>query len=79
MHDAGFYVDVDDSSHTLNKKIREAQVAQYNFILVVGQQEQDNNTATVRTRDASNEQAQQVTLSLDDLVKMLKDTVAEGK
>ena len=27
-----FYVDVDDSGDTLNKKIRNAQLAQYNFI-----------------------------------------------
>jgi hypothetical protein len=39
IHDAGFFVDVDDSSRTLNKKVREAQVGQYNFIIVVGQQE----------------------------------------
>jgi threonyl-tRNA synthetase len=41
IHDAGFFVEVDDSSRTLNKKVREAQVAQFNFILVVGQQEMD--------------------------------------
>ncbi len=34
LHKAGFYVDVDESSRTLNKKVREAQIAQYNFILV---------------------------------------------
>jgi len=38
IHDAGYYVDVDDSSRTFPKKVREAQVSQYNFILVVGQQ-----------------------------------------
>ncbi len=29
IHDAGFYVDVDDSHRTLNKKVREGQVQQY--------------------------------------------------
>ncbi|MGH0190940.1 UNVERIFIED_CONTAM: hypothetical protein FKN15_053856 [Acipenser sinensis] len=38
---AGFVVEVDlDRGATLNKKIRSAQLAQYNFILVVGQKEQ---------------------------------------
>jgi len=32
---AGFFVDVENSNKTLNKKIREGQLAKYNFILVV--------------------------------------------
>jgi hypothetical protein len=35
-----YFVDVDATSHTLNKKIREAQVEQYNFIVVVGAEEE---------------------------------------
>lgn len=48
----GFMVDVDlDRSCTLNKKIRNAQLAQYNFILVVGEKEKTNHAVNVRTRD----------------------------
>ncbi|MBZ3877084.1 putative threonine--tRNA ligase 2, cytoplasmic [Sciurus carolinensis] len=48
----GFMADVDlDDSCTLNKKIRNAQLAQYNFILVVGEKEKTNNAVNVRTRD----------------------------
>ncbi|EDM08408.1 threonyl-tRNA synthetase-like 2, isoform CRA_a [Rattus norvegicus] len=48
----GFMADVDlDDSCTLNKKIRNAQLAQYNFILVVGEKEKLNNSVNVRTRD----------------------------
>uniref|UniRef100_A0A4W4E5F6 threonine--tRNA ligase n=1 Tax=Electrophorus electricus TaxID=8005 RepID=A0A4W4E5F6_ELEEL len=35
----------------LNKKIRNAQLAQYNFILVVGEKEKMTNSVNVRTRD----------------------------
>ncbi|XP_009992825.1 PREDICTED: probable threonine--tRNA ligase 2, cytoplasmic [Chaetura pelagica] len=50
--EAGFTSDVDlDQSCTLNKKIRNAQLAQYNFILVVGEKEKANNAVNVRTRD----------------------------
>jgi len=49
--DAGYFVDVDGSDKTISKKVREAQVAQYNYILVVGQEEVDKNTVNVRTRD----------------------------
>lgn len=50
IHQAGYFVDVDESSHTLNKKVREAQVAQYNFILVVGAKEEGSNSVTARAR-----------------------------
>ncbi|KAG8440406.1 hypothetical protein GDO86_006238 [Hymenochirus boettgeri] len=52
IFEAGFMADVDlDHSCTLNKKIRNAQLAQYNFILVVGEKEKNNNAVNVRTRD----------------------------
>uniref|UniRef100_A0AAX7SPX7 threonine--tRNA ligase n=1 Tax=Astatotilapia calliptera TaxID=8154 RepID=A0AAX7SPX7_ASTCA len=52
FHSSGLMTDVDlDPSCTLNKKIRNAQLAQYNFILVVGEKEKTSNTVNVRTRD----------------------------
>ncbi|XP_051725406.1 threonine--tRNA ligase 1, cytoplasmic isoform X2 [Ctenopharyngodon idella] len=50
--EAGFMADADlDSSCLLNKKIRNAQLSQYNFILVVGEKERVTNSVNVRTRD----------------------------
>ncbi|KAM7536520.1 hypothetical protein Aperf_G00000081188 [Anoplocephala perfoliata] len=52
FHDAGFMVDIDvDPGRTLNKKIRNGQLQQYNFILVVGEKELNNGTVNVRSRD----------------------------
>ncbi|XP_062898967.1 threonine--tRNA ligase 1, cytoplasmic [Mobula hypostoma] len=52
FHDAGLMSDVDlDQGSTLNKKIRNAQLAQYNFILVVGEKEKGSEMVNVRTRD----------------------------
>jgi len=45
------YADIDTSSGTLNKKIREAQLEQYNLILVLGEKEKGANTVTIRWRD----------------------------
>ncbi|XP_068847375.1 threonine--tRNA ligase 2, cytoplasmic [Capricornis sumatraensis] len=48
----GFMADVDlDRGCTLNNKIRNAQLAQYNFIFVVGEKEETNHAVNVRTRD----------------------------
>ncbi|XP_035706901.1 threonine--tRNA ligase 1, cytoplasmic isoform X2 [Folsomia candida] len=50
--DAGFQSEVDlDQGDTLNKKIRNAQLAQFNFILVLGEREKAAGTVNVRTRD----------------------------
>uniref|UniRef100_A0A8B9UZS3 threonine--tRNA ligase n=1 Tax=Anas zonorhyncha TaxID=75864 RepID=A0A8B9UZS3_9AVES len=52
FHDAGLMADIDvDPGCTLNKKIRNAQLAQYNFILVVGEKEKASGTVNIRTRD----------------------------
>lgn len=49
---AGFICDMDvDQGDTMNKKIRNAQIAQYNFIFVVGEREKTAGTVNVRTRD----------------------------
>lgn len=52
IFDAGFECEFDvDCGDTLNKRIRNAQVAQFNFILVIGAKEMSNGTVNVRTRD----------------------------
>jgi len=49
---AGYCCDADtDDGNTMNKKVRNAQIAQYNYILVVGEKEATNKTVNVRTRD----------------------------
>lgn len=45
LRGAKLHVDVDSSDRTMQKKVREAQLAQYNYILVVGEQEKVRRTA----------------------------------
>ncbi|XP_038023774.2 threonine--tRNA ligase, mitochondrial [Anas platyrhynchos] len=48
----GVAADLDaDAGSTLSRKIRRAQLAHYNFQLVVGRREQERGTVSVRTRD----------------------------
>uniref|UniRef100_A0A8D0G454 threonine--tRNA ligase n=1 Tax=Sphenodon punctatus TaxID=8508 RepID=A0A8D0G454_SPHPU len=52
FHQAGFMADADvDSGTTFSRKIRKAQLARYNFQLVVGRKEMSNKTVNVRPRD----------------------------
>ncbi|XP_002942619.3 threonine--tRNA ligase, mitochondrial [Xenopus tropicalis] len=78
IHDAGFMVDLDtDHGTTLNKKIRKAQVAQYNFILVVGDKEKQNSTVNVRTRDSKQHGERELKALLVRLTE-LRDTRASN-
>lgn len=52
LFDAGFESEFDrHCNDTLNKQIRNAQLSQFNFILVLGPREMENGTVNVRTRD----------------------------
>ncbi|KAF0981384.1 hypothetical protein FDP41_012494 [Naegleria fowleri] len=55
LHDARFYVDVDLSDNRIDKKIRNAQLAQYNYILVVGPKEIETDSVNIRIRDSDKE------------------------
>lgn len=46
-----FEVHVDNTSESVSKKVREAQLAQYNYILTIGDKEVENQTVNVRTRN----------------------------
>ncbi|CAG9765673.1 unnamed protein product [Ceutorhynchus assimilis] len=79
LYEAGFMAEVDiDHGDTLNKKIRNAQLAQFNFILVVGEKEKSSNTVNVRTRD----NVVHGELSVDGLIEKfthLKENYIQGE
>ncbi|VVU95747.1 tRNA synthetase class II core domain (G, H, P, S and T) [seawater metagenome] len=45
-----YRVEIDDSNNTLNKKIRNAEKFKFNYILVVGEREVQNNTVNLRIK-----------------------------
>ncbi len=47
----GLRADVDSSSESINKKVRNAQVQQVNYIVVIGDREVEEPVLSVRTRD----------------------------
>ncbi|MGV8162729.1 MAG: threonine--tRNA ligase [Candidatus Nanoarchaeia archaeon] len=51
LTDAGIRVEKNYDAETMNKKIRNAQIDQINYIIVVGDKESESNTVNVRTRD----------------------------
>lgn len=76
FHAEGFFAEADLSASTLDKKIRNAELAQFNFIFVVGQEEVDKKSVNIRTRDNARHGVKTVedTLTwLQDLVKSYSD------
>jgi len=51
MKEAGIRAESDFRAESLNRKIREAQLQQIPYILVVGEKEVDEKTVNIRTRD----------------------------
>ncbi|EEA06988.1 threonyl-tRNA synthetase family protein [Cryptosporidium muris RN66] len=65
----GYDVGADYSSSTINRKIREAQLLQWNFMLIVGENEAKSGSITVRSRDSSTSQRNMI---LSDLIAEFK-------
>ncbi|CAD6205371.1 unnamed protein product [Miscanthus lutarioriparius] len=71
LHETGFHVDIDVSDRTIQKMVREAQVAQFNYILVVGAQEAETGNVCVRVRD----NADLATMSVDSLITRFREEI----
>ncbi len=67
MRDAGLRVTIDANAETIGKKVRDAQLAQVNYILVIGDKEVQDGTVTVRTRDGIVHGAKTVIEFIDSL------------
>ena len=68
--DAGLFAETDLSDNTLNKKIRNAQTAQWNFIMVVGAEEMKQQAVNIRNRD-DEVQGREETVTVADAMKRL--------
>ena len=73
MKDAGIRVEVDDRSESIGKKVREAQLQQINYILVVGEKEVKDKTVAVRTRDNKVHGAKKIDSFIKELVKEIQE------
>lgn len=70
-----YCVDVDTSTNLLKEKIYNAQHNKYNYILIVGQNEMDNETVSIRYRDNNTKK----NVSISDLLTELKENMKSFK
>ncbi|MBO7219387.1 MAG: threonine--tRNA ligase [Clostridia bacterium] len=69
----GIRVELDSRKETIGKKIREAQVSKVPYTLIIGENEVNNNTVSVRKRSVGDEGA----VSIDEFVARLLKEIAE--
>jgi len=67
-----FHVDADVGGNTLQKKIRNGQLEQYNFMFVVGAQEAESRTVNIRNRDDTSTQSKGELVPLDETLEHLR-------
>jgi threonyl-tRNA synthetase len=65
---AGFQCEIDHSNESVSKKVRNAQLAQINYMLTLGDKETENRTLNLRTRD----NVVHGEIALDDFLKHIE-------
>lgn len=71
LFDMGYRIEVDERNEKIGYKMREAQVKKIPYMLVVGDQEVENGTVSVRKHG----ERDTVTMSIDEFVAMLQSKI----
>ncbi len=69
IQEAGFLCDVDHTSESVGKKVRNAQLMQINYMLTVGDQELERGDVALRTRD----NVVHGSIAIDDFLNALRE------
>lgn len=72
---ANIRFEINEYAETINKKVRDAQLEQVNYILVIGDKEVEANTVNVRTRDNEIKGA----IVVEDFISLLIKEVREKR
>ena len=73
LKSAGIRVEVSDPNETLGKRIRESEMQKIPYVLVVGEKEEPENTASVRHYRRGQEGAEKIDVLLEKLAREIKE------
>tara|TARA_Y100000310_G_scaffold94081_1_gene91707 strand:- start:534 stop:2252 length:1719 start_codon:yes stop_codon:yes gene_type:complete len=71
----GFEVELDNRNESINKKVREAQIQKFNYIITIGKKEIDKKTIAVKSRGSKNIK----TMNLEKFIIKLKAEISSRK
>mmetsp|Transcript_18007 Transcript_18007/g.31514 ORF Transcript_18007/g.31514 Transcript_18007/m.31514 type:complete len:717 (-) Transcript_18007:31-2181(-) len=78
LSELGYYADASISDKTMNKRVAEASKLQYNYILVVGEKEEETNGVNVRPRPKAGQKfVKQELMSMADFEAKLAKEVGD--
>ena len=64
---------LDDRNETIGKKIREAELQKFPFMLIIGEDEEQNGTVSVRKQGESGKS--NTSMNIEDFVSLIKEEV----
>ena len=66
---------LDDRNETIGKKIREAELQKYPFMLIIGEEEEQNNTVSVRRQGESGKS--NTSMKIEEFVSLIEEEVSK--
>lgn len=76
LKEKGIRADTDTRASTIEYRVREAEMQKVNYILVIGEKEEKNNTIAVRTRGSKQIE---FGVKLEDFIRQLKNEIENKK
>ena len=73
LEEKGIRMEVDDRDEKLGYKIREARMDKVPYMIILGEKEQNNQSVSVRCRDAKEDKQDMGEMSLDELIEFVWD------
>src|SRR3989339_414155 len=71
LFDQGFMVELDDRNESIGKKVREAQIQRFNYLVTIGEKEQEKNVIAIKKRDDE----KIIQLTLEDFISQIKKEI----
>ncbi|RMD45767.1 threonine--tRNA ligase [Candidatus Pacearchaeota archaeon] len=75
LFDEGFRVEIDTRSETMGRKVRDAQIQKFNYLVTIGEKEKKASKIAVRKRDSKKIEE----MDVDSFIENLKKEIREMK
>lgn len=66
---------IDDRNETIGKKIREAELKKFPFMLIIGEEEETNGTVSVRKQGESGKS--NISMQIEDFIQMIQEEITK--
>lgn len=73
LEEAGLRVELDDSSRTLEYKVRESQLIKAYYTIILGDKEESGNVIAIRTRDGKTKYNVKLDEFIEEATKKIKE------